>query len=106
MAKNPFAAVRSYCGQKKSAQLQHRAVGINARKAWQIGCVKLGQQNARSKHRKILVDGRHPANHHTTCSIVNSKAWEKIQLQQVSHGKKKYFPLYWVVNRDPYNGLL
>ena len=28
-------------------------------------------------------------------------------LFQLSHEKKNsYFPLYWMVNRDPYNGLL
>ena len=29
------------------------------------------------------------------------------EIQQMSHEKKpSYFPLYWLVDRDPYNGLL
>ena len=34
-------------------------------------------------------------------------AYKIILIKQVSHEKKPYyFPLYWLVNRDPYNGLL
>ena len=29
------------------------------------------------------------------------------EIQHLSHAKNPcYFPLYWLVNRDPYNGLL
>ena len=32
---------------------------------------------------------------------------KKIPKTDMSHEKKpSYFPLYWLVNRDPYNGLL
>ena len=33
--------------------------------------------------------------------------WEVVVNFHLSHEKKpSYFPLYWLVNRDPYSGLL
>ena len=45
----------------------------------------------------------------TTCGglYYNWDTPDTPQVQQVSHEKKpSYFPLYWLVNRDPYNGFL
>ena len=38
-------------------------------------------------------------------SEANKNLWKQSDQNELSH-EKKYFPLYWLVNRDPCNGLL